>query len=201
MRKMLLLTALIVTTHFCLAQTDTERIKKSILQSADSMATAFKARDWKTIIHFSPQSVLDMSGGAESLIEMTESVMNQIPADAIKYFAIGPVVQVVKTENDWQCIVEQHMTMEINGMRITMMTPLIGQSLNNGASWTFFDSKGDDETARTILPGLSSEIILPKSKQDVVQLYTPPVIKGNKETAKPEVKKTTVKKPVAVKKN
>ena len=201
MKKFFLLTAFIAATYFCFAQSNIETIKAGILRSADSMASAFKGRDWKTIVHFSPQSVLDISGGADSLIKMTESIMNNIPNNAVKQFSIGPIVQVVKTANDWQCIIEQHMLMELNGLRITMMSPLIGQSFNDGASWTFFDSKGDDATARMFLPTLSNELVLPKGIQNVEQLYTPPVVKKDtKTTTKPAAKKPVAKKST-IKKN
>jgi len=170
MRKLGIIGAFLLMGPFCFAQNNTPAIKEAIQRSADSMATAFKARNWKGIVHFSPPSVIEMAGGEDALVQMTESIMGQIPDSAIKEFSIGPVLQVVKTGKDWQCVVEQHMKMEINGMRITMVSPLIGQSVNNGASWTFFDSKGDRETALQFLPTLSNELVLPKSVQDVEQM-------------------------------
>lgn len=170
MKKLLLSTLLAACAVFCFAQSDTAQIRKNILRSADSMSTAFKSRNWRAVVRFSPKAVIDMGGGEDALVSMTETAMTAIPDSAVKQFYIGPVVQLVQTESDWQCVVEQHLQLVLQGMRITVMSPLIGQSLNGGASWTFFDSKGDEATAKTILPTLSPKIQLPKPIQNVEHL-------------------------------
>jgi len=186
----------------CFAQGDTIQIKQNVLRYADSSAIAFKNRDWKTLARFTAPSVVEIMGGVENFESVTQSFMKDVPDSAIKYIRIGPVTQLVKTNSDWQSIVLQHMQMELSGIRFTSTTPLIGQSLDEGKTWTFFDSKGDTATARLMLPDISPLLVLPKKVQDMQTLEKPkktpvkPVAKPMKKNSgvKPAAKKVPSKK-------
>jgi hypothetical protein len=123
--------------------------------------------------------------------------MKDVPDSAIKYIKIGQVTQLVKTDSDWQSIVLQHMQMELSGIRFTSTTPLIGQSLDEGKTWTFFDSKGDTATARLMLPDISPLLVLPQKVQDMQTL--PRVKKDSGKTGSQPMKKSSGVKPAAKK--
>jgi hypothetical protein len=94
--------------------------------------------------------------------------MKQIPDTAIKSIGVGKILQVVKTDQDHQCVVEQNMLMEMQGMRLSSTTYLVGESLNGGKSWTFFDaSTGGAVKPTDLKPNLSPEIKVPEKKQDM----------------------------------
>jgi hypothetical protein len=61
--------------------------------------------------------------------------------------------------------------MELSGMRITSTTYLVGESLNGGKSWTFFDaSNGSVVKPKDLKPNLSPEIKVPEKRQEMKQM-------------------------------
>lgn len=169
--KKFLLPLLIFCCSAASAQ-DTIQIKKHILQCGDSMATSFKTKNWKKLASYSVPALVEMLGGEEGFIEMTSGVMNQIPDTAIKHFSIGAVVQLLKTKDGWQCIVEQHMKMHLEGMQVTSKSLLLGIS-SDGKKWTFVDTKGDVATAKMFVPEIDDRIVIPKPVQDIVYPQAP----------------------------
>jgi len=146
-------------------------VEENIYRSGDSMMQAFKAKDWATFAKYNHPTMLKMMGGEQSFIDLLSSQMEQIPDSSIKKLDMGKILQVVKTNTDHQCVVEQNMLMEMDGMRVTSTTYLVGESLNGGKSWTFFDASNSEQVKPTdIKPNLSAEIKVPQKKQDVKQM-------------------------------
>ena len=142
-------------------------IEVNIYRSSDSMMQAFKNKDWATFAQYNHPAMLKMMGGEEAFEKLLASQMKEIPDTAIKSIVVGKILQVVKTAQDHQCVIEQNMVMEIEKMRITSTTYLVGESLNGGKSWTFFDASGEGIIKPTdIKPNLSPEIKVPKKKQE-----------------------------------
>ncbi|HEX8331513.1 MAG TPA: hypothetical protein VF622_02755 [Segetibacter sp.] len=145
--------------------------EENIYRSADSMMSAFKNKDWATFANYSHPAMIKMMGGQEAFVKLITDQMQQIPDTAIKSIGVGKIMQVVKTDQDQQCVVEQNMLMELQGMRITSTTYLVGESLNGGKSWTFFDaSNGGVVKPKDLKPNLSPEIKVPEKKQDMKQM-------------------------------
>jgi hypothetical protein len=112
--------------------------------------------------------MLKMVGGVEAFEKLLIDQMKQIPDTAIKSIGVGKILQVVKTDQDHQCVVEQNMLMHMQGMKLNSTTYLVGESLNGGKSWTFFDaSSGGVVKPKDLKPNLSPEIIIPEKKQDM----------------------------------
>jgi hypothetical protein len=148
--------------------TETE---ENIYRSADSMLAAFKGKDWTTFAQYSHPAMIKMLGGQDAFVKLITAQMQQIPDTAVKSIGITKILQVVKTDQDQQCVVEQNMLMELSGMRITSTTYLVGESLNGGKSWTFFDaSNGSVVKPKDLKPNLSPEIKVPEKKQEMKQM-------------------------------
>ncbi len=145
--------------------------EENIYRSADSMMSAFKNKDWKTFASYNHPEMIKMMGGVDAFDKLLTEQMMQIPDSAIKSIGVGKVLQVVKTADDHQCVVEQNMLMEMEGMRVTSTTYLIGESLNGGKNWTFFDaSNGGSVKPTDIKPNLSPELKIPEKTQDVKKI-------------------------------
>lgn len=143
-------------------------IEKNIYRSADSMMSAFKTKDWITFANFNHPAMIKMMGGTEAFAKLITDQMQQIPDTAIKSIGAGKILQVVKTDHDHQCVIEQNMLMEMQGMRITSTTYLVGESLNGGRSWTFFDgSNGGAVKPIDLKPNLSPDLKIPQKKQEM----------------------------------
>lgn len=142
--------------------------EKNIYRAGDSMLAAFKRKDWISFVRYNHPNMTKRMGGAEAFASFINLQMKQVPATAIKSVSLGKILQVVTTPKDVQCVVEQNMQMELDGVSRSKTTYLIGESLDNGRSWTFFD--GSTKTMlfpKDIKPDISDELIIPGVKKDV----------------------------------
>lgn len=156
------------TTNRKKAANETE---ENIYRAADSMMAAFKRHDWKTFASYNHPSMLQMMGGPGHFVSFIKEQMKNIPDTAIKSMNAGDILQVVKTNDDMQCVLEQQMHMRMEGIDINTTTYLVGQSLDDGKTWTFFDAATNGlVTPKDIKPNLSPELKIPAQKKEVEQL-------------------------------
>ena len=153
------------TTNNRVVANETER---NIYKSGDSMLAAFKRKDWTTFVRYNNPNMTKRIGGAEAFESFIKMQMKQIPETAIKSLSLGKILQVVKTQKDRQCVVEQHMEMQQNGITLNKTTYLIGESLDDGNTWTFFDaSTKAGLLPKDIKPDVSSELKIPATKNEI----------------------------------
>jgi len=141
----------------------------NIYRSADSMMAAFKRKDWSTFAQYNHPAMMKMMGGPEAFASFIGEQMKQIPDTAIKKLETGKILQVVKTNNDQQCVVEQKMEMHLEGTTISNTTYLIGESLDGGKNWTFFDASTKAMAPKDIKPDISPQLKIPEKKQQVME--------------------------------
>ncbi|MCW3106982.1 MAG: hypothetical protein JWQ09_1488 [Segetibacter sp.] len=153
------------TADIGVAANETE---KNIYRSGDSMLAAFKRKDWMTFVKYNHPNMTKRMGGAEAFASFINVQMKQIPDSAIKSISLVKILQVVKTPKDEQCVVAQNMKMELKGISLDKTTYLVGESLDNGNTWTFFDaSTKTGLTPKDIKPDISTELKIPLVKNDV----------------------------------
>lgn len=141
--------------------------EENIYKAADSMMAAFKNRDWQLFAHFNHPAMQNMMGGQENFVSFIKEQMKQIPDTAIKLMDTGNILQVVKTGKDQQCVVEQNMRMVLDSIQITSTSYLVGESLDNGETWKFFDASNNGlMTTKDIKPDISPELKIPAKKQE-----------------------------------
>ena len=146
-------------------------IEENIYRSGDSMMAAFKRKDWNAYVQYNHPSMMQMMGGSENFVSFIKEQMKQIPDTAIKKIGLGDILQVIKTEKDYQCVVEQSMHMQLEGISINTTTYLIGESLDQGKTWTFFDASSSGlVTPKDIKPNISPDLKIPVQKKEVKQL-------------------------------
>lgn len=61
------------------------------------------------------------------------------------------------------------MEMQMQGVTIANTTYLIGESLDDGKNWTFFDASVKAMAPKDIKPDISPELKIPEKKQEVRQ--------------------------------
>jgi hypothetical protein len=140
----------------------TTKVAQHIYRSGDSMLAAFKRKDWVTFVQYNHPNLVKRMGGTEAFASFINLQMKQIPEHAIKSISLGKILQIVKTAKDVQCVVEQNTKMELQGVSLDKTTYLIGESIDNGEHWTFFDAS--TKTAllpKDIKPDISSQIKIP----------------------------------------
>ncbi len=141
----------------------------NIYRSADSMMAAFKRKDWPTFARYNHPAMMKMMGGRQAFASFIGEQMKQIPDTAIKKLETGKILQVIKTDKDQQCVIEQKMEMHLEGATISNTTYLIGESLDGGKNWTFFDASTKALAPKDIKPDISPELKIPEKKQEVLQ--------------------------------
>jgi len=150
-------------------RTAANETEENIYRSADSMMAAFKRRDWVAFTKYNHPTMEKMMGGPQAFAAFIGEQMKQIPDTAIKSLEPGKILQVIKTDKDQQCVVEQNMEMHLNGTKISNTTYLVGESLDGGKSWTFFDAS-TGRSPKDIKADISPELKIPEKKQKVDKL-------------------------------
>jgi len=156
------------------AQFDSSFVKSQITKCADSLAYGFRTRNWDVFARYSNPAMIGSMGGKEEFIRFIASMFADIPENAWKKYKPGPVLQVVQSGPDLQCVIELNSIVEVEGKRITAKSHLIGQSWDGGNFWTFFDSQNNREASRQIKPDLNEAIIIPAKVADKVDPITRP---------------------------
>ena len=146
-------------------QSDTAYLKKRISVSADSLAKGFVEKDWELFTRYTYPALIGSLGGKDAFISMVLSRLSGIPDTAWKRYEPGEVLQLVKTDRDWQALVEFHSVLEWAGMRISTTHFLIAESWNGGQDWTFFDSQNSRDTSLLIKPDPSPLIEIPAARE------------------------------------
>ena len=144
----------------------------AIYRSADSMMAAFKSREWMAFAKFTHPNMLRVMGGADNIAFMVKQQMQNVADSVIKTARVEKVLQVEKVDAELQCLVEEKIVMEMEGNRITTTSYLVGESLNQGKSWTFFDASNDGKIKPIdIKPNLSPGIKIPAKKQQTEVIH------------------------------
>jgi hypothetical protein len=146
------------------------KTEANIYRSADSMLAAFKRKDWQTFASYNHPAITKMMGGEQAFASFIREQMNQIPDTAIKRIQAGKILQLIKTNNDQQCVIEQTMEMHIEGVKISDTTYLIGESLDGGRNWTFLDASVNARAPKDIKADISSKLRIPAKKRDMQKL-------------------------------
>ncbi len=180
MKKIFLLPVFIAFFTISKAQFDTSFAKMNLLRCADSMAQGFRSKDWEKLARYSYPAMIGRMGGKKGFIDYLSQQFTQVPDSAWKRYEPGKILQVIKTEKDLQAVIEHHSVLEWQGMRISSVSCLVGESWSAGVFWTFFDPQGDVLAAKVIKPDLSNEIIIPGKNEKMEPLDPPSANHKNK---------------------
>lgn len=164
-KRIILLSIFSILLSSAKAQFDTSFIEKNIIRSSDSLVQAFKTRNWGKFTRYSYPSLVASFGGTQEFSNYIASIFNQLPDSAWKKYETGKIVQVLKTEGDYQAIIELKSIIEFDGTRTTTTSYLVAESWDGGLFWTFFDSQGDRAACKLIKPDLSDLLIIPEKDE------------------------------------
>lgn len=165
MKRYLLIIILTVIALQSFAQFDTVMISKKASAGEDSLIAMFKRKDWNRYVSYMHPSVVEMIGGKENFVSTLQQTMKALETAKFDVFKNGRVLQVIKENGEYQCVVESFMQMTLNGVMITGSSYDLAFS-TDGESWTFLriDQTLTPETIKQLVPELSPDIKLPKSQ-------------------------------------
>ncbi|MBX2931132.1 MAG: hypothetical protein KF781_04175 [Chitinophagaceae bacterium] len=155
----------IVTT--AAAQQDTSSVKSYIKLCADSMLNSFLKKDYRTMAKFSNETIVDMMGGEEAYASTIETTMSEGDMAEVKLeeAKVGNILQVVKTDAGFQCIVQQKVVMVLYETRVISISPLHGYSNKEGKHWRFMDVGGQTaESLEMYITDFDKRLVIPKKE-------------------------------------
>ena len=147
------------------AQFDTSLLSKNIYAGEDSIIALFKRKDWKTYANYMNPVIIKMLGGKEEFVKTMQDLKILDQTD-IQEYKTGKILQLTKTKNEYQCIVETFMQMEMSGTLVSGSSYDIGIS-SDGNTWKFFRIEETITPAqiRQLLPNLNPDFKLPKTQR------------------------------------
>ena len=123
-------------------------------------------QDWKTYTELSIPSAVKYYGGKDgfrdyisNMYYRNEPVMEEKPE------TVHMVTLMNDDINQWQCVIEKTRTTKIEMRDAKIKTYLVGQSLDNGATWKFIDiSHNDIKNVIYIMPQIFGTLAIPDAK-------------------------------------
>jgi hypothetical protein len=166
MKSFLIGMALSFISTSSIAQFDTAEIKKNIYANIDSMLVLFAERDWDKYADFMHPNVITIVGGREAFAGVLKSQMKMLDSAVFEEISKGQILQVVKKGNQYQCIAESFMQMQVMGMVVSGSSYDVGIS-EDGVKWNFTRiPEGGYVTIKQIIPDINPLLKLPKSKME-----------------------------------
>lgn len=148
-------------------KTNTENavLVNEIKKESKAMGDAFIRADYKSFIKFTHPMLLQVMGGENKMIATLTKTINQTKNQGVSFLNItfDYPTKIVKSKNELQCTIEQHLTAQVPNGKTTNSSTLIAVSMDNGKKWYFVDTTNKDiSQIKQLLPNLSSEIVIPK---------------------------------------
>jgi hypothetical protein len=164
MKRLLLLPFIAIFFLEAKTQLDSASLRQNIYVAEDSMFSILKRGDWKAYAGYMHPVIIEMSGGKEKFVQTLSGldVLKQVSFDVYKP---GKILQLVKTDKEYQAIVETFMQMQVNGTMVSGSSYDVAVS-SDGKKWTLFrlEEKYTPAMIRETVPGLSPDLKFPKSQ-------------------------------------
>ena len=171
MKRYFILLIVIIFSFEGKSQLDTLFLNKNIYTSEDSMIAIFKRKDWKTYADYMNPIVIEMLGGKDGFVKYLQEQMKILDEADVQIYKVGKILQLLKINGQYQCVVESFLQMKMNGMTISGSSYDIATSVD-GVKWNFFRITETATSAqiKEIFPELSPEFKLPRSKMEAKTL-------------------------------
>jgi hypothetical protein len=136
------------------------------------MTKATIEEDYKTVIDYTLPKIVEMMGGKEAAVAMTKTQMDKMKQDSsfILKVDLGEPQEIIKVENQLQCVIPQTLYMSIAGAKYRIDGGTIGVSDDAGKTWYFLNIQQNDlNFLRMFLPLLSEKHQFPKKTFDLMK--------------------------------
>ena len=158
----------ILTTLTFSAFTQTPEQIKAVKTQANTMVTAMKNQDYKTLVKMTYPKAIAMAGGEAKMLEGMGKGLGQMKTQGISFSnaTIGEPSTIITVGKQLQCTIPDKLEMKMVGGKISTSSTLIGISDDKGKNWTFIDAAGKDlATLRKVIPTLSDKLVITKMQQ------------------------------------
>lgn len=139
----------------------------SLYKQANSMLSAFKAGDHKTLLHYTHPNLIEYMGGSVKALEILRMATETLETRKvnIKKAEMGKITQNVLYNKTIQCVIPQIMEMQVGETNAKSISYIFCISYNEGKEWYFINAdKEKEKSLRNLIPGISDKIIIPESE-------------------------------------
>jgi photosystem II stability/assembly factor-like uncharacterized protein len=139
----------------------------SLNKQSNAMLVAYSKSDYKTLLKRTHPKVAQTLGGAKSAEANLKKSIQALTASgfSFKNVKLGKPSEMIKTGQNYQCIMPQLATAEINGKKAIVKSNLLCMSYDSGKNWYFINAeKSQEASLRKLIPEISSKLVLPKTE-------------------------------------
>ncbi|GGB13094.1 hypothetical protein [Puia dinghuensis] len=121
------------------AQPDTAKISRNALHFADSLVKTDTYGQWSAYADLAPLSVIKYYGGKEGYLGHVQMMRAYTTSNIEEAAPELKMETLVTLKDQWQCVVELSRYFHRDDKKYHLVSHLIGQSKDEGATWRFFD--------------------------------------------------------------
>jgi hypothetical protein len=152
------------------AQTDSSTVSQRAILSANDMLTAFRNADWDRYVSLSYPGVVKYYGGKTSYLKYANRARTQHSHSLHANQEQMRIVQLSKDKEEWQCVLGRSIVSYSNGKRECSISYFVGQSIDDGMSWKFFDvAYNSVESITYIMPDKFNALVVPVRRTVVAE--------------------------------
>jgi hypothetical protein len=159
-KNLVFIAAIIFSCGRAAAQTDSLYASQRALLFADSLLNSFHQNNLIIYTELSYPGVIQYYGGRrnfEEYVRRTKAIQNDVSPERIK------LLQMINNTKEWQCVVQKTRESIIDNRRAIIITYMVGQSIDAGKNWTFFDVAFNPvENITFIMPDIFTALLVPQ---------------------------------------
>lgn len=167
-KNLVIFTIIIFSFGSAVAQSDTSFASQRALLFADSLLKSFHNSDLNVYTDLSYPGIVEYYGGKknfEEYLRRARTVNSYESPEQVR------MLQILNNTNEWQCVIQKKHEATIDNNKAIITTYLVGQSVDKGRSWKFFDvAYNSVSNIAYIMPDIFDTLVIPQ--REVVFAHT-----------------------------
>jgi hypothetical protein len=142
----------------------------NLVAQAQEVNDAFRRRDFARMIDLTYPKAVEAAGGRDKMVAALAKGMKEMEAEGVTVLSstAGAPTQIVHISGSVYAVVPTTLKVKARDGIFQTESSMIGISADSGATWTFIDAGGKDQTQlKKMLPDVADKLNLPPEKQPV----------------------------------
>lgn len=168
MKNLVLILAVFFYYGTATAQSDSSIVSQRALVFADSLLRSFHQPDLTSYTNLSYPGVVQYYGGKKNFQEFVSRSKAILHHDSHEQVEM---MQLLQDAHEWQCVIRKTAETTVDSRQAAIITYMVGQSVDNGESWKFFDVASNPvNNISYIMPDIFGSLTIPQ--REVVFFHT-----------------------------
>lgn len=142
----------------------------TLVAQAQEVNDAFRRRDFARMVDLTYPKVIEAAGGRDRMVESLTKEMKAMEAEGVVVLSstAGAPTQIVHVAGSVYAVLPTTLKVKAQDGIFQTESSMIGISADRGATWTFIDAGGKDQSQlRNMLPDAADKLNLPPEKPPV----------------------------------